>query len=223
MSFTWNDLNETLFDTIVCFDVWNPSGLGGPGTIWMYTEDGKVYQIDQEGFEADWCEIDKIFPFRDTRRYRSYDTTGIYVRPNLYDTLVLAMEAYREHYHESPLCSQVIWKVLSVPKDRVERIVYDKTAEALDREKEERLKRNEERKRIALTADDMEWTHVPSEENAHYAPDGCYTALYKRNGCGGIEGTMWVLLFQAVGALRFDEERRVRAREIEAYNIFWNH
>lgn len=226
MSFTWNDLNETLFDTIVCFDVWNPSGLGGPGTIWMYTEDGKEYQIGQEGFEADWHEIDRIFPFRDTRRYRQYDDSHIYVRPGLYDALDSAMEAYREHYYEYPLCYQVIWKVLSVPKDKVERIVYDKTAEALAREEEEWRERDEARKRIKLTADDMEWTDcwfIPSSSNEHYAPNGCYTALYKRNDRGGIEGTMWMILFQTVGTSYFDEERRVwGAQEIEAYNIFWN-
>ncbi len=227
MSFTWNDLNETLFDRVACFDIWNPSGMGGPGAIWMYTEDGMVFQIGQEGFEADWYEIDRIFPFRDTRRYRQYNSSHIYIRPDLHDALASAMEAYRAHYWHYPVCSQIIWQVLSVPEDTVRRIVYDKTAAVLEREAEERRERDEARKRIKLTADDMEWRdfwYIPSSEDDHYAPNGCYTALYKRNDRGGIEGTMWFILFQVqeAGTLYFDEERRLWACEIEAYNIFWN-
>lgn len=39
------------------------SGLGGPGAMIMLTRDGKEYFIGQEGFEGDWLNPAKTFPF----------------------------------------------------------------------------------------------------------------------------------------------------------------
>ena len=38
--FEFEDLNEKLFNRVVCFVYSYPSGLGGPGTLLMYTEGG---------------------------------------------------------------------------------------------------------------------------------------------------------------------------------------
>ena len=47
--FQFGNLNEKLFNRVVCFAYSYPSGLGGPGTLLMYTEDGEEYLADQRG------------------------------------------------------------------------------------------------------------------------------------------------------------------------------
>ena len=47
--FQFENLNEKLFNRVVCFAYSYPSGFGGPGTLLMYTEDGVEYLADQRG------------------------------------------------------------------------------------------------------------------------------------------------------------------------------
>ena len=59
--FQFEDFNEKLFNRVVCFNYSYPSGLGGPGTLLMYTEDGEEYLADQRGLvEYDWFKLDEI-------------------------------------------------------------------------------------------------------------------------------------------------------------------
>ena len=39
--FQFEDLNEKLFNRVVCFNYSYPSGLGGSGALLMYTKDGE--------------------------------------------------------------------------------------------------------------------------------------------------------------------------------------
>lgn len=64
--FQFEDLNEKLFNRVVCFKYSYPSGLGGSGTLFMYTEEGEEYFVDERGLvEYDWLKLDEIVPFRD--------------------------------------------------------------------------------------------------------------------------------------------------------------
>ncbi len=95
--FQFENLNEKLFNRVVCFAYSYPSGLGGPGTLLMYTEDGEEYLADQRGLvEYDWFKLDEIVPFRDESRFKEYYWgigVHLYIRNDLYDKVISAMES----------------------------------------------------------------------------------------------------------------------------------
>lgn len=90
--FQFENLNEKLFNRVVCFAYSYPSGLGGPGTLLMYTEDGEEYLADQRGLvEYDWFKLDEIVPFRDESRFKEYYWgigVHLYIRNDLYDKVM---------------------------------------------------------------------------------------------------------------------------------------
>ena len=94
--FQFENLNEKLFNRVVCFAYSYPSGLGGPGTLLMYTEDGEEYLADQRGLvEYDWFKLDEIVPFRDESRFKEYYWgigVHLYIRNDLYDKVISAMD-----------------------------------------------------------------------------------------------------------------------------------
>lgn len=93
--FQFENLNEKLFNRVVCFAYSYPSGLGGPGTLLMYTEDGEEYLADQRGLvEYDWFKLDEIVPFRDESRFKEYYWgigVHLYIRNDLYDKVISAI------------------------------------------------------------------------------------------------------------------------------------
>ena len=96
--FQFEDFNEKLFNRVVFFNYSYPSGLGGPGTLLMYTEDGEEYLADQRGLvEYDWFKLDEIVPFRDESRFKEYYWgigVYLYIRNDLYDKVISAYLIY---------------------------------------------------------------------------------------------------------------------------------
>lgn len=78
MSFKFEDLNEELFSRVIAFSYSIGSGLGGPGAIYLLTNDGKEYLIGEEGFEGDWIRPGNIFPFMSEAF--GFDDNGSWVR-----------------------------------------------------------------------------------------------------------------------------------------------
>lgn len=228
MIFELEDLNEELFDRVVCFSYSYPSGLGGPGSMLMYTENGEEYLILQDGFsECEWEDLDEIIPFRDEKRYKEY-YCGIgyylYIRQELYDEVIFGMEAYQKYYHMTPTENHIIWKLLDISEKKVKRMVYAGAAKEMERDRQERERREAERQRFRLSEDDMEWKDIyfSEREREAYMPEGCYTTLYKRNENDGITGAIWSILYQQDRHMFFDEDAGKWTSKIEAYNIFFN-
>ena len=227
--FQFEDLNDELYDRVVCFSYSYPSGLGGPGTLLMYTEDGEEYFVWQRGFsEYDWMKLDEIVPFRDETKFKEfYWGIGVYlfIRLELYDEIISRMKTFEKHYHTLPTAKNIIWKLLNIPEEKVKRIVYDGSAKEMEHDRQKREKMEDERKKRKLTENDMEWKNLYilfASAPEHYKPEGCYTTLYKRNENGGISGAIWTILYQKDEKLFFDEEAKKWTTEIEAYNIFFN-
>lgn len=140
--FEFEDLNEKLFNRVVYFAYSYPSGLGGPGTLLMYTEGGEEYFVDQRGLvEYDWFRLDEIVPFRDKSRFKEYYWgigVYLYIRKDLYDKVIAAMERIEKHYHMVPTEKKIIWQVLEIPEEKVVRIVYARTKRIMEEEQKER-------------------------------------------------------------------------------------
>ena len=211
--FQFENLNEKLFNRVVCFAYSYPSGLGGPGTLLMYTEDGEEYLADQRGLvEYDWFKLDEIVPFRDESRFKEYYWgigVHLYIRNDLYDKVISAMESIEKHYHMMPTVNKVIWPLLEVPEEKVIRIVYAGTEKIIEREKKEREEKEKAYEKIRLTENDMKWNDLYilfESAKDRYKPEGCYTTLYRRNENGSITGSIWSILYQQDGQFSFDEE-----------------
>lgn len=159
--FQFENLNEKLFNRVVRFAYSYPSGLGGPGILLMYTEDGEEYLADQRGLvEYDWFKFDEIVPFRDESRFKEYYWgigVHLYIRNDLYDKVISAMESIEKHYHMMPTVNKVIWPLLEVPEEKVIRIVYAGTEKIIEREKNEREEKEKAYEKIRLTENDMKW------------------------------------------------------------------
>lgn len=140
--FEFEDLNEKLFNRVVCFAYSYPSGLGGLGTLLMYTEGGEEYFVDQRGLvEYDWFKLDEIVPFRDKSQFKEYYWgigVYLYIRKDLYDKVISAMERIEKLYHMMPTEKKIIWKVLEIPEEKVVRIVYARTKRIMEEEQKER-------------------------------------------------------------------------------------
>ena len=227
--FQFEDLNEKLFNRVVCFAYSYPSGLGGPGTLLMYTEDGEEYFVDQRGLvEYDWFKLDEIVPFHDKSRFEEYYWgigVYLYIRNDLYDKVISAMERIEKHYYMKPTEKEIIWQLLDIPKETVNRIVYAGTEKIRECEQKEREEKEKEFEKIRLTENDMKWNDLYilfESVKDRYKPEGCYTTLYRRNEDGSITGAIWSILYQDDGQLSFDEESGKWGTGIEAYNIFFN-
>lgn len=56
----------------------------------------------------------------------------LYIRNDLYDKVISAMESIEKHYHMMPTVNKVIWPLLEVPEEKVIWIVYDETVLCID-------------------------------------------------------------------------------------------
>lgn len=228
--FEFEDLNEKLFNRVVCFAYSYPSGLGGLGTLLMYTEGGEEYFVDQRGLvEYDWFKLDEIVPFRDKSQFKEYYWgigVYLYIRKDLYDKVISAMERIEKLYHMMPTEKKIIWKVLEIPEEKVVRIVYARTKRIMEEEQKEREEKEKKFEKIRLTENDMKWNDLYilfESAKERYKPEGCYTTLYRRNENGSITGSIWSILYQKDGHFSFDEKSGKWGTGIEAYNIFFNH
>lgn len=133
----------------------------------------------------------------------------LYIRNDLYDKVISAMESIEKHYHIMPTVNKVIWPLLEVPEEKVIRIVYAGTEKIIEREKKGREEKEKAYEKIRLTENDMKWNDLYilfESAKDRCKPEGCYTTLYRRNENGSITGSIWSILYQQDGQFSFDEE-----------------
>ena len=93
------DLDEELWNKVVCFFICHSSGLGGAGDLWLITEDKKEYCLDFEGLPFSEYELEdnlhpmfrrvKTFDEEENRyRYAIEDEGWHFVRQSLYSGCV---------------------------------------------------------------------------------------------------------------------------------------
>lgn len=239
MSFKYEDLNEKLFDKVVTFSYSIGSGLGDPGEIIMLTNDGKEYVIGQEGFEGDWIRPENTFYFmaeafntendsKWIRISREYASERIYCRKELQNGIDSIIEDFRkknELDNELFNWENLIWQILGMDSSKIEHIIYDKTKEICEREKEYRKQSEEHFKSVLLKPDFFEWHKlyynncIPKDEDTKkYLLQGYYLLLFKKINTCRIDGSMMSIVFQREQCSEGVEE--VNAK-VEAYNLFY--
>lgn len=103
-------------------------------------------------------------------------------------------------------------------KDGRQRKVYIKTQENWDKEEMERKKAEESRKKVALTAKDIEWKPVYVNNMLCNRIEGIYGFLFKKQENGEIAGYKWTIVYQYE---EIGHGRQEMDAPIEAYNLYF--
>lgn len=233
MNFRYEDLNKEIFDKVVAFSYSIGSGLGGPGAMIMLTRDGKEYIIGQEGFEGDWLNPAKTFPFiADAfnseksewfRISKEHASEKIYCRKEFRSQINKVINNFCEKNKLLYDWESMIWQILGI--DDIEHIIYDKTKEIRMRDERERKRSEEHFKSVLLKPDSFEWHKLyynncipEDEETEKYLLQGYYLLLFKRIDTARIDGVMMTIAFQRE---QCSEGVHTMNAKVEAYNLFY--
>lgn len=88
-----SDLTEELFEKIVAYGFYAPSGMGGPGCVIMIAEDGRSYQfygpeLNNLNYHREWASLFPVLNQCDTRQWKlaeNVSCTKLFVRNDIYD------------------------------------------------------------------------------------------------------------------------------------------
>lgn len=234
VTFTLSELTEEFFSTLCYVEKRRSSGLGGPGYILMITETGQEYFLGEEGYDEfrpqdivplfvngeEWIEEEyrKVYCAENNGWTFVADfATDVLIRNELYEkinTLYYDVEHRKLEYGD---CYNLVKCVLKSKGDR-QRKVYIKTQENWDKKEMERKKAEKSRKKVALTAKDIEWKPVYANNLLCNPIEGIYGFLFKKQENGEVVGYKWTIVFQ------HEEIRHGRQKmdaPIEAYNLYF--
>lgn len=229
-TFTLSDLTEEFFCRLCYVEQMRSTGLGGPGHILMVAEDGCEYLLGTEGYDE--CNPQKTVPLltfhgeRDKEKYRKIYcledngwtyvgdyATDILIRNDLYEKmnrLYYNSEHRKLEYGDGYKLLQCVLR----PEYGLQRKVYIKTQEKWDEIELEHRKAMNNRKRIALAAEDIEWNPIHVNNLLYNPIVGIYGFLFKKQENGEITGYKWTIVFQ------YQESGQGGQKE-EAYNLYF--
>lgn len=233
-TFTLSELTEDFFRTLCYVERQRSSGLGGPGYILMITETGQEYFLGEEGYDelkaqdivplltagGEWNEEEhrSIYCAENNGwTYVADFATDVLVRNDLYKKINALYYETEHRKLEYGDCYSLLQCVLK-SKDGGQRKVYIKTQENRDKEEMERRKAEENRKRIALTAKDIEWKPLYVNNRLDNSIEGTYGFLFKKQKNGEIAGYKWTIVFQYE---EIEHGREKMEAPIEAYNLYF--
>lgn len=77
-----SDLTEELFEKIVAYGFYAPSGMGGPGCVIMIAEDGRSYQfygpeLNNLNYYREWASLFPVLNQCDTRQWKLAENKAI--------------------------------------------------------------------------------------------------------------------------------------------------
>lgn len=171
----------------------------------------KYDQLDEKEFRRRYHAEDNGWS------YCSDFATDVLIRNDLYDKM---NQVYYEAEHrdlEHSDCYRLLRSVLK-PKHDMPRKIYKKTQENLDREEQERKKRECKLAKIRLEASDLKWKPLHLNNIISNSVVGYYAFLFKRQGDGQISGYKWTVLCQP----KEEEHGKIGTPAvIEAYNLYF--
>lgn len=88
-----SDMTEELFEKIVAYGFYAPSGMGGSGCVIMIAEDGRSYQfygsdLNKLNYHREWASLFPVLNQCDTRQWKlaeNVSCTKLFVRNDIYD------------------------------------------------------------------------------------------------------------------------------------------
>lgn len=229
-TFDLEDINETLIDEIVFFDISYP-GMGEPGCVIFITKRGDEYIISQQGTDWHMVDIIKFFP-NIYEVYRNKENgvkdeygfivinnwkiipafAGVFlVRMDFFDKFYSKYQAESESEKEFPcnIARLLFGRGRYVPD---ERMVYVKTQECWDKELQEEIARKRELEKNRLSDTDVPWIK-------YYKTicEGYIKFWIRKNNDGTLTGFRWLIQAQKE---EYQEGSYKLDSPIECYNLF---
>lgn len=224
-TFKLSDLNQSFWDKVIFIQVCYSSGLGGPGAIWIITNEHKLYVIGITELPFnEWMDLEKLTPLLDvinlpngveaykaeTVGYKYSNLGYVLIKEEYFDQyeemwkLVYDMDQYKIHYVHEP---DVMKLVLGC--EDMERLDLEDTVERIEREKQEYDRLEKEYNARKLTADYLDWKPIYDNND--------FSGVFRENG-------IYCLLLRDVGGiaegLRISIEYQVE--EIEPFGRYSN-
>lgn len=229
-TFDLEDINETLIDEIVFFDISYP-GMGEPGCVIFITKSGDEYIISQQGTDWHIVDIVKFFPnmyevyrnkengVKDEYGFTAINNwkiipafAGVFlVRMDYFEKFYSKYQAESESEKEFP-CSiaRLLFGRGRYAPD--ERMVYVKTQECWNQDLQEEIARKREIEMNRLSDTDVPWMKYYNTIWEEYIK-----FWIRKNNDGTLTGFRWLIQAQKE---EYQEGGYKLDAPIECYNLF---
>lgn len=127
-----SDLTEELFENIVAYGFFEPSGMGGPGCVIMIAEDGRSYQfygsdLNKLNYHREWASLFPVLNQCDTSRWKlaeNVSCTKLLVRNDIYDLFMENRSTPEEtiYYRWEDSCIKATLLLHARTEDEIEKI-----------------------------------------------------------------------------------------------------
>lgn len=229
-TFELEDINETLINEIVFFDISYP-GMGDPGCVIFITRSGDEYIISQQGKDWHLADIVKLFPDiyevwenQENGAKDEYGFTAInnwkiipefagvfFVRTNFFEKFNFKYQAASASEKEFP-CSiaRLLFGRESYAPD--ERMVYAKNQECWNQDIQEEIAGKREIEKNRLSDTDVPWMKYYNTIG-----EGFIKFWIRKNNDGTLTGFRWLIQVQKE---EYQEGSYKSDAPIECYNLF---
>ena len=229
-TFELEDINETLINEIVFFDISYP-GMGDPGCVIFITRSGDEYIISQQGTDWHLADIVKLFPDiyevwenQENGAKDEYGFTAIsnwkiipefagvfFVRTNFFEKFNFKYQAASASEKEFP-CSiaRLLFGRESYAPD--ERMVYAKNQECWNQNIQEEIAGKREIEKNRLSDTDVPWMKYYNTIG-----EGYIKFWIRKNNDGTLTGFRWLIQVQKE---EYQEGSYKSDAPIECYNLF---
>ena len=127
-----SDLTEELFEKIVAYGFYAPSGMGGPGCVIMIAEDGRSYQfygpeLNNLNYHREWASLFPVLNQCDTRQWKlaeNVSCTKLFVRNDIYDLFMENLPTLEKmiYYRWEDSCIKATLLLHARTEDEIEKI-----------------------------------------------------------------------------------------------------
>ena len=229
-TFELEDINETLINEIVFFDISYP-GMGDPGCVIFITRSGDEYIISQQGTDWHLVDIVKLFPDiyevwenQENGAKDEYGFTAInnwkiipefagvfFVRTDFFEKFNFKYQAASASEKEFP-CSiaRLLFGRESYAPD--ERMVYAKNQECWNQDIQEEIAGKREIEKNCLSDTDVPWMKYYNTIG-----EGYIKFWIRKNNDGTLTGFRWLIQVQKE---EYQEGSYKSDAPIECYNLF---
>ena len=229
-TFELEDINETLINEIVFFDISYP-GMGDPGCVIFITRSGDEYIISQQGTDWHLADIVKLFPDiyevwenQENGAKDEYGFTAInnwkiipefagvfFVRTNFFEKFNFKYQAASASEKEFP-CSiaRLLFGRESYAPDK--RMVYAKNQECWNQNIQEEIAGKREIEKNRLSDTDVPWMKYYNTIG-----EGYIKFWIRKNNDGTLTGFRWLIQVQKE---EYQEGSYKSDAPIECYNLF---
>lgn len=127
-----SDLTEELFEKIVAYGFYAPSGMGGPGCVIMIAEDGRSYQfygseLNNLNYYREWASLFPVLNQCDRRQWKlaeNVSCTKLFVRNDIYDLFMENLPTPEKmiYYRWEDSCIKATLLLHARTEDEIEKI-----------------------------------------------------------------------------------------------------